>query len=343
MRASAKKKTQWNENLFLTLRLAPEMLSQYYADVTPLMGILLISARILDSFQNLRSFSEWDTGMDINPQDETSYTTHYKEASLMYAEKEHCAKHRHVPVNELESLPSRNPNPSPTASGSCHSSSDPYDLFSDNDKYLMGNNVAEKTPGQSDCAERLLTSARLHLNSPPEAPKNWWQINPTLNDFHSDPIEISSTFWLPDISDCWRQQEETHSKYADISNVARVIFSIIPHEVRVVVSFSFGWDVIGWRQSKTTGETLCRKVVVRQFARANNWMLAGADPLLHTTNTGNNSEMMKEAEVRKLHTMAKVHNVLEMWEGSHNRPATQKESCTQNTQMTTVGYISDIE
>jgi hypothetical protein len=101
-----------------------------------------------------------------------------------------------------------------------------------------------------------LTATRLYFNSPPEAPKNWGQINPNLNDYHSDPMEISSTFWIPDITDWWRQQEETHSKYADLSNVVRDIFSIIPHGVGVESSFSLGRDVIGWRQSKTTGETL---------------------------------------------------------------------------------------
>jgi hypothetical protein len=156
-------------------------------------------------------------------------------------------------------------------------------------------------------------------------------------------MEISSTFWIPDITDWWRQQEETHSKYADLSNVARDIFSIIPHGVGVEASFSLGRDVIGWRQSKTTGETLREKVVVRQFARANNGILAGTDPELETMNTENDSEMKKEAEEKKLHRMAKVHDFLEMWQGSQNLRATQKESRAQNKQMTAVGYISDTE
>jgi hypothetical protein len=156
-------------------------------------------------------------------------------------------------------------------------------------------------------------------------------------------MEISSTFWIPDITDWWRQQEETHSKYADLSNVARDIFSIIPHGVGVEASFSLGRDVIGWRQSKTTGETIREKVVVRQFARANNGILAGTDPELDTMNTEYDSEMKKEAEERKLHRMAKVHDFLEMWQGSQNLRATQKESRAQNKQMTAVGYISDTE
>jgi hypothetical protein len=156
-------------------------------------------------------------------------------------------------------------------------------------------------------------------------------------------MEISSTFWLPDITDWWRQQEETHSKYADLSNVARDIFSIIPHDVGVEARFSLGRDVIGWRQSKTTGETLRENVVARQFARANCGLLAGDDPLLDSDSTDNDMEMKREAEEKKLHRMAKVHDFLEMWQGSQTLRATQKESRTQNKQMTAVGYISDTE
>jgi hypothetical protein len=197
--------------------------------------------------------------MDINPEDEISYTTHYQEAFLKYVENEYCAKHQRMPFNKLQSLASSNHISSATASRSYQSSFDPDDLSSDNEEYLMPNTVAETTPGRSDCAARLLTAARLHLNSPPEAPKNWGQSNLNLNDYHSDPMEFSSTFRIPDITNWRRQQEETHSNYADLSNVARDIFSIIPPGVRVETSFSLRRDVIGWRQSKTTTRTFTKR------------------------------------------------------------------------------------
>jgi len=281
--------------------------------------------------------------MDINPEDETSYTTQYQEAFLKYVENEYCAKHRRAPVNKLATVLSSNLVPSAMASGLYHSSFDPYDLSSDDEEYLTPNNVPETTPGRSDRAARLLTAARRYLNSPPEAPKNWGQINSNLNDYHSDPMEISSTFWILDITDWWRQQEETHSKYADLSNVAGDIFCIIPHSVGMEASFSLGRDVIGWRQSKTTGETLRKNVVVRLCARANNGILPGTDRDLDTPYTENESEMKNEAEDRKLHRMAKVHDFLEMWQGSHNLRATQKVSRALNKQMTAVGYVSDTE
>jgi hypothetical protein len=80
-------------------------------------GMLLISARILEPFRKLQSFREWDQGMDIHPEDETSYTTQYQEAFLKYVENEYCANHRHVPVNKHETVPSSNLIPSETAPG----------------------------------------------------------------------------------------------------------------------------------------------------------------------------------------------------------------------------------
>jgi len=74
-------------------------------------------------------------------------------------------------------------------------------------------------------------------------------------------MEISSTLWILDITDWWGQQEETYSKYTDHSNVARDIF-IIPHGVAVEASVSFGRDMNGRRQSKTTRETLHKQIVV---------------------------------------------------------------------------------
>jgi len=299
MWAMAKKRTQWKEDLFFAVKLAQQKLSKYYAEVTPTRGLVLISTHILDPLRKLRSFRKWDKGIDINPEDETSYTTQYQEAFLKYVEYEYCAKHWCVLVNKFETVQSINFVPSAMASGSYQSCFDPYDLSSHDEEYLTPNNVAETTPGWSDRRARLLIAAILYFNSPPEAPKNWGPINRNLNDYHSDPMEISSKFWILDITDWWRQQEETHSMYTDLSNVERDIFSIIPHGVGVETSFSLGRDVIGWRQSWITGETLREKVVVRQFARANNGILAVTSPELDTTNTENDSEMKTEVEERK--------------------------------------------
>jgi hypothetical protein len=75
MRALAKKKTQWKEDLFFAVKLARQKLSKYHAAVTTMTCMLLSFTQILDPFRKLRSFRKWDKGMDINPEHETSYTT----------------------------------------------------------------------------------------------------------------------------------------------------------------------------------------------------------------------------------------------------------------------------
>jgi len=71
--------------------------------------------------------------------------------------------------------------------------------------------------------------------------------------------------------------------------------------------------------------------------------LAGYDPALDRSESDNDLELKREAEEKKLHRMAKVHNFVEMWQGSQNVRTTQKESRAQNKQLTAVGYISDTE
>jgi len=53
MRALAKKKTQWKEDVFFDVKFARQKLSKYCTEVTPMTGMLLISAHILDPFKKL--------------------------------------------------------------------------------------------------------------------------------------------------------------------------------------------------------------------------------------------------------------------------------------------------
>jgi len=54
MRALAKKKTQWKEDLFIAVKCAWQNLSKYDTEVTPTTGMLLISAHMLDPFRTWR-------------------------------------------------------------------------------------------------------------------------------------------------------------------------------------------------------------------------------------------------------------------------------------------------
>jgi len=82
LRALAKKKTQWKEDLFLVEKLARQKLSKYYAEVTPTTGMFLDSAHILHHLRKMRSCRKCDKGMDITSEDEIFYPTQYQEAFL---------------------------------------------------------------------------------------------------------------------------------------------------------------------------------------------------------------------------------------------------------------------
>jgi len=341
MRASAMKKTQLKQDLFSAVQLAQQKLTKDYSQVTPMTGMRLISVNILDRFWKLWLFWKWDRGMDIHPEDETFYTTSYQEPFLKYVENEYHAKHRHMLVNTPESVWGNKLVPSARPSGSSQSSIDPYDLSGNDEEYLMPNNLAETTSGRSDCASRRLTAARLHLNQLSGAPKNRGQMITNVNDYHSNPMEISCVFVIQDITDWLSQPEEQHSRYCNLSNMAGNNFSTMTHGVWVEARLSLERDVINRRQSKMTHKTLRERAVVRQFARANDGILAGDDPALDTTNIANDLELKREVEERTLHRMAKVHEMLAMWQGSQNLGATQMLSCSRNEPMTPIRNISD--
>ena len=134
MRALAKKKTHWKKDLFFVVKCAGQYLSKYYTEVTPTTGMLLITAHILDPFRKLRSFGKWDNGMDINAEDETSYTTHYQEAFLKYVENEYCAKYRRLQVIKSDYTLNNNLSSFEMASRCSQSSYDPYNLSSDDNE-----------------------------------------------------------------------------------------------------------------------------------------------------------------------------------------------------------------
>jgi len=148
MWALAEKKTHSKEDLFFAEKLAGQQLLKYYAEVTSSMAMLLISGLVLDHFQKLPSCRKWDTGIDINSKNKTSYTAQSQEAFRMYVEYEYCAKHQHVPVNKPKSFPNKNLVPFVMTLRSGQLSFDPYDLSSDDVKYLTRNNVDEMPPGQ---------------------------------------------------------------------------------------------------------------------------------------------------------------------------------------------------
>jgi hypothetical protein len=68
-------------------------------------------------------------------------------------------------------------------------------------------------------------------------------------------------------------------------------------------------------------------MVVRKFTRANNGILEGNYPDVDSTILKNHLNMKGAEQERKLQRTTKVNDILEMWQGSENLHATQKQSC----------------
>jgi len=86
----------------------------------------------------------------MNTMDKTSYCTQSEQVILKDVGNGYTANLSHGPVNRPESISSNNYVPCAMASASTQSSFNPWDLSSDDEEYLMTNNVTEATPGQSN-------------------------------------------------------------------------------------------------------------------------------------------------------------------------------------------------
>jgi hypothetical protein len=90
----------------------------------------------------------------------------------------------------------------------------------------------------------------------------------------------------------------------------------------VEAGYSLRRDVIGWRQLKTIGKIIRKKVVCRQFARANNGLRAGDHPILDPISPDTEIEKKREPVEKKLDRMVKVHDLLDVLQGTQILRAT---------------------
>jgi len=171
--AVGKKKTEWNGNLYFTVKFAGQEQSHYHAEVTPLTGTVLISAHICDLFQKLWFLWMSVMTIHIHPQNKIFKTTQYLEKFPKYVVNEHCLRHQWISVTIAENVPGRNSFPFAMVSGFHQLSFDAYDFSSHKEEYVMPRSVAEMTPGRSNRAARFVTAGWLNFNSLPQLPYNW--------------------------------------------------------------------------------------------------------------------------------------------------------------------------
>jgi len=341
IKALAKKQIQWKVDIRRAMRSARSKLSAYYAEVTPESGLLLILVQMLDPYRKTRMFQHWDKRAGVSPASPGSYTSQYTQAFLDYWEKNYVSKMIEKATIKLEPA---GPSPAKANAGSLPKPSNfVYCVDSDSDDEIPAS-LLTATPRRTNHRAQLVGIARQYLENSRIDAASIGQINPanddSLTDPDANPNDVTGSFWSPSVAAWWKQQVNTASEYAPMAEMARDIFSVIPHGVGVEASFSLGRDVIGWRQSKTSGSTLQQKVVVRQWARSNQGILADtfSDTLLD-----NDVEGKVDAEQSKLKKLATLTDFMHWSKRSSELRAAQKKLRAQNSNKCSHGFISDEE
>ena len=335
------KQTAWKKDVHHAVQAAHRKLQGYYAQVTPESGLLLILAALLDPFRKAKTFKLWDSRMNIDPRDPTSYTFQYTEAFLSYWEENYVLSDGPVPGvkigmkgNPFIEGETQSSEEEPLSPGESLYFSDSEDADFEETARPIYPGI---TPARASRQERMKDVARSYLSTLPVDIASIDQRRPNIDDLKSeDPDEMTAGFWKPDVAAYWLQQEENFGEYAVLARMARDIFSVIPHGVGVESSFSLGRDLIGWRQSSTNGETLRRKVIVRQYARSNPGLLPRVNDH-HRDAAGIEKKEQKE-EDRKLMKLAGIRDHVNFKRCRKDRRRA-KESLTKKNSL--FGYISD--
>jgi hypothetical protein len=196
------------------------------------------------------------------------------------------------------------------------------------------------TPRTASRKARLMQQARQYLSNTRvniDSDQHDYPIQDEL--LSNDPEEITASFWYPDVAGWWMKQERRMGDYQDLARMARDIFSVMPHGVGVEASFSLGRDVMSWRQSRTKGETLQQKVVVRQWARSNDGFLP--DEIRTSVDGESLDDERGKKEDEKLNQLASVRDFLIFKKESDNLRKMQKKLKGKDVAVSGMGYISD--
>ena len=300
MRSLKGKQMAWKVDVRRTVRALHKKLQSYYSEVTPESSLPLILAALLNPLRKTKTFWVRDSNMNINPKDCESFTAQYTAAFMNYWEEMYVAP-QCAPKARMEDLNSGETKMDAmyNSSSTSRSASPDVAYFSESsDDYSHGPDTPAYPPITSarDLRQvRMMEVASKYINSVNADPAALGPHPPKTDNLKFDnPQELTATFWRPHVTAYWRVQEDSSTEYAPLARMAGDVFSVIPHGVGVEASFSLGQDVAGWRQCRTSGDTLQKKVVVRQFAFSNPGLLAGADARLENDDAVGQNEQKKE-------------------------------------------------
>ena len=344
MRSLEGQRTAWKVDVRRAVRASHKKLQSYYSEVTPESGLLLILAALLDSFRKTKTFRAWDANMNIDPKDSESYTAQYTEAFMDYWEEMYVVPQCAPQARKEDSDSGETKTDAMYDSSSTSRSASPdvayFSKSSDDFTHEPDTPACPPiTPARALQQDRLMEVASKYINSVNADPAALGQHPPKTDDLKSDNLlELTAAFWKTDVAAYWRMQEDSCTEYAPLARMARDIFSVIPHGVGVEASLSLGRDVVGWRQCRTSGDTLQKKVIVRQFARSNPGIVAGAGASLENDAAAGQNEQKEED--KKLLQLAGIAGHIHFRRVRKERKKAKQQWTNKESEFT---YISDTE
>lgn len=294
------KQAEYKNDLLKALKAATHKLKHYYQKVTPRNGTLLLMATMLDPYQKLLPFHKWDSAEGCLPSSPDSFTSQHRMLFLRYFEVNYLRPietHHDISTQDHGNTPaSQQSGETTTYSKSLPgfgSDSEDEDLTAETrsveilpgyGSVLTGGTYLKeypdgcivRTPGNVerkrylDAAVDYINGDRLRKSAAHE--EFFGRKAGNLNDLeeeNQDPTRITVSWFNPTPDNFWRQVSspslsQHHQYLLPVEQMARDIYSCVPHGVGVESSFSIGRNVLSWKQSRMTASTLQSMIVTRQ-------------------------------------------------------------------------------
>ena len=297
------KEADFKQDLLRALEAATAKLKEYYAKVTPRVGTLLLMATMLDPYQKLSPFKKWDRAEGNDDTEPSSFKQQHRKLFLEYFETHYLPAIENHPPGPLASQQAHASNtPQNTTFNRKKLRRDDSDSENDNsersvepeqrryderhsltgilangtvlDGYPNGN--VDRTFMNIDRQKYLLAaveyidSRRFSMDQARD--EHFGTVAGDLDaqeEENDDPGKVTISWFEPGPDGYWRKiasmPAQGDIKYLQrVEQMARDIFSCVPHGVGVESSFSIARNVISWKQSRMTANTLKSNMIVRQ-------------------------------------------------------------------------------
>ena len=291
------KTADFKQDLLRALEAATAKLKEYYLKVTPRAGTLLLMATMLDPYQRLSPFKKWDRAEGFSATEAHSFQYQHRLLFLQYFETHYLPPietqlsgtsdcPQLAPQTTFRTKPRRDQDDSDSEDDTPTSAQQPVGF---NDRSLLTgviaegtflrgypNGIIDRTFGNLERKKYLMAAVEYidsRRFSHQQGQDEYFGFTAgnldTLEEENDDPGKITISWFKPTPDGYWAKIAIAPSrgdmKYLQrVEEMARDIFSCVPHGVGVESSFSIARNVVSWKQSRMTAKTLQANMIVRQ-------------------------------------------------------------------------------